>query len=183
MCGPTDPLECVRIDIIQPKRIPTMNAWNYLQLPPGLLGLRNLAGKTMMKRNRINRDYFNVLTTKYIYFDGKKTTSANTEVRKMWKWTQKFKDKTIDLDLDAERQEDQRGVPTTTTTVRSDGTSQTTTTYGDDVSGAEASFASVYDPYKMVWAVISFSTQNRTDPNWSMSMMRTNKWRDPHGVN
>jgi len=183
---PATQLECVRIDIIRPKKMVPMNANNYLQLPQGLMGMRGLASKEMLDRNRINRQYFDVIHTKYLYFNPR-TTQHNTDdvtIRRQFKWTHKFPQKPLVLDLNAQRLEDKRVAATSATTVtNADGT--TTTTPGvaaHDVPGDRAAFTDVMDPTKIFWAVVSFSNTDETDTRWSMSMMRTNKWRDDSGT-
>ena len=183
---PASEIECVRIDIVRAKNIVPMNKFNMLQLPTGLMGMRNLAGKEMLQRNRINRKYFDVVKTKYLYFKPRVTehNSDDVTIRKQWKWTQNFPKKPIILDLNANRAEDVHGQGVTTTTTNADGTTTTTTSYTGvaDVQGEKASFADVMQPSKIYWAVISFSNPSETDSKWNMTMMRTNKWRDNDGT-
>jgi hypothetical protein len=183
---PAQEVECVRIDIVRPRNTVPMNKFNMLQLPTGLLGMRNLAGKEMLQRNRINRKYFDVVKTKYLYFKPRVTehNSDDVTIRKQWKWTQNFPKKPIVLDLNANRAEDVHGQGTTTTVTNQDGTTTTTTSYTGvaDVQGDKASFADVMQPSKIYWAVLSFSNPSETDNKWNMSMMRTNKWRDNDGT-
>ena len=139
-----------------------MNTFNRTQMPTGLIGLQHLAAKELFERNKINPQYFKVIKTKFLRFKNQTPGTANSDrrtMRKYFKFKMNFPKRPFKLDLNAYDET---------------GASQA----HDD----EATFIDVAEPGRLVWAVISFSTTNATATNWGLSMMRTNRWRDPHGT-
>lgn len=160
---PLEETECIRIDIVKPKKFHVQSVYSQLTLPAGLIGLQNLAAKTMFERNKLNPRYFTVVKTKFLYFKNSASTAANTDRRKItrtFRFRTRFPDKVMALDLNAHNT-----VPT-----------------GQGQTVDNADFIDLVNPKDVHWCLISTSQPSFNDTKWDMSMMRTIRWRDPHGT-
>lgn len=117
----------MRVDIVKQKKI-VHNFVRTLQLPNSIVGLGKLAIENASTRNRYNKEFFQVLQTKYVRLNNR--DSALKEVRGQANFYLKFNPK-IPIRTDSE---------------------------ADGSTNTENDFYQNVDPKQMIWAIVSFST-------------------------
>lgn len=147
-----------RIDVIRQKKLSYQSSDHALQLPDAMLGLNNLHHTDMLLRNRINKEYFEVIQTKFMYMKNPATSGPDyAQVRSECyaKLSIPFDRSYIKPDIDSQ------------------GSSQD-----------HAAFYKNVDPKKLIWVLISpdFHSGPASDNNLSITMCRHNVWRDQHGT-
>jgi len=88
-----------RIDIVKPKKILQNTNIHKLGLPQNIQSLSHLANDDMNKRNRYNREYFQVIKTKWIKLENK--NEVNKTIEKFTKMYFKFPEKSTCTKLGA----------------------------------------------------------------------------------
>ena len=149
--APGDEPLVVRIDIVRQKKT-LVTATRVLKLPESIGGLGNLCVENAGNRNRYNKQYFEVLQTKYLYLNNR-TGSATTEIRKQCKiHVPLAKYGYLRPDADAE-----------------------------DNAGNYTDWYNNTDTSKQIWCVMSFSSQSAL-ASVDINIHRENRWRDQHGT-
>lgn len=152
---PTDEPLVVRIDIVKQKKIVDNNVRN-LMLPWAAPGLWNLATENTSIRQKINPEFLQILTTKYIYLNNRTGASnavgSTTEIRKSTTIHLPFDKKYIRVDSEAENS-----------------------------SNNELDFYQNVDPLQQIYCIMSFSSGSAIQ-NLDINIRKTNRWRDQHGT-
>jgi hypothetical protein len=142
----------VRIDVIKPKRIFLNSNSKKLSLPANVQSLGNLANDDMTKRNRINRDYFTIIKTKWV-----KLENLNNEDKTQERWHNyylKFPDRSNTQKLDVH------------------------TSVSTETGQVNETFVSNMPQDQIYWVLLSTSAAN----NCAVEMTRVTRYRDTLGV-
>jgi len=152
---PTDEPLVVRIDIVKQKKVIDNNIRN-LMLPWSGSGLWKLCHENTSTRQKINPEFLQIITTKYIYMNNRNGSSnsvgATSEIRKSVTIHLPFDRKYINVDSEAEHS-----------------------------SNNELDFYQNVDPTKQIFCIMSFSS-NSAMASTDINIRKVNRWRDQHGT-
>ena len=142
----------VRVDIVRMKKNLQINP-HVFELPQNLPALGHMADDELNTRNRYNRTYFQVYTTKWIRLDNEDAPSNKT-IRKQCTIDWKFSPKELTIDKEP----------------------------GDVGTGNfSQSFISNMPQNKIFWVVMSTNSNLAEASNVKLKCNRFISWRDPHG--
>jgi len=147
-----------RVDIIQAKKNMLYTKEKKLSLPDNVMGLGNLASNNMTQRNRINRQYFHILQTKWICVHNNSGLNGQRDVERHMKIPFQFK-------------------PQDHTTKLGAGQNHHTIT-----GNTHTQFATNMPQDAIIWCVVSTSNESSSSNAALVQCTRFNKWRDPEGV-
>lgn len=147
-----------RIDVVRPKKILLHTNARQLGLPMNIQALGDLAHDDMMKRNRLNRDYFQVMQTKFVKLVN--TTSAARMVEQFQTMYLKFPDRSTTQKLDVKHD-----IPTPQ----------------DPHSGVSETFLTNMPEDEVYWVILSTS-HTGSDADVIVDMTRLTRFRDNSGV-
>lgn len=150
---PTDEPLVVRIDIVKQKKI-INNDKRQLQLPFSGNGLWKLAREDVSTRQKLNTEFLDVLTTKYLYINNRTGSggTSTTEIRKTATFHVPFDRKYIRVDSEAENS-----------------------------TNNQLDFYQNVNPLQHIYCIISFST-NSAMASTDINIRKVNRWRDQHGT-
>lgn len=148
---PTDEPLVVRIDVVKQKKVLDNNIRN-LQLPWSGAGLWKLCHENAASRQKLNPEFFQVLTTKYLYINNRTGSTGSTEIRRSCTIHVPFDRKYIRVDSEAEHS-----------------------------SNNELDFYQNVDPLQQIYCIISFSS-NTAMEDTDINIRKVNRWRDQHGT-
>jgi len=149
--SPGDEPLVVRIDIVRQKRT-LVTPTRVLKLPQSIGGLGNMCVENAGNRNRFNKQYFELLNTKFLYLNNR-NGSATSEIRKNC---------TIHVPLQ------KYGY------IRPDADAE-------DNAGNYTDWYNNTHPMKQIWCIMSFSSTSALS-GVDINIHRENKWRDQHGT-
>jgi hypothetical protein len=157
---PPNSIYWVRMDIIKPKKVLLHSNVHKLGLPMNVQSLSDLVNDDMLKRNRINRQYFDVIKTKFIKMTN--TKNSDTTIEKFYKYTHKFPQSF--------------SYPTRTL-----GAGETIHTPTGEITDT---FVSNMPQDKIVWCMLSCSFDGQLDQSniLNVQMSRYISYRDNEGV-